>query len=407
MLGGLVFELVFWIVALGIAVLLLRGGLSALAFWRQQLYVRKSMESVLLELKIPPDLTRSPRAMEQVLIAMHGLRNAPKGFKGYYLDGQVTRWFSLEIVSQGGMLRFFVRTPAALRNIVEASIFSYYPEVEIRTAPDYVAELPSTVHELDARGLDLWGTEMAAAKDPIIPFKTYAAFGSGEKDGIDPLSSLVEILGKLKPHEFAGMQLVVAPADRSWSAGAKDAIAKFKEPGVTLTPGETASAKEIEDYVSKPAFDALVRVLYVAPKDGFSSAFVAGGLGNALNQLSGPKNNGLAGTVGTGAKTKLLRGKQVQDAKTRFLKARMLWAYRTRAVPQKEWWGKMLTRGPARNEASEKWAPINVEALATMFHPLTANVLTAPHLERLASRRVSAPAGLSIYGDEEAIKKFL
>jgi hypothetical protein len=58
-------------------------------------------------------------------------------------------------------------------------------------------------------------------------------------------------------------------------------------------------------------------------------------------------------------------------------------------------------------EFAEKWAPVSVETLATMFHPLTSSVLTAPHLERLTSRRVSAPAGLAIYGEDEAIKKFL
>ncbi len=392
--GALLFVLSLWWIALPIALIPLI--LSALTFWRQQLYKAKSMESVLLELRIPPDLLRSPRAMEQVLIAMHGLRNAPKTWRQYHIDGQVTRWFSFEIVSEGGMLRFYVRTPAALRNLVEASLFSYYPEVEIITVPDYAADIPDTIYEMEANGLDVWGTEMTAAKDPVIPFKTYAHFASGEKDGIDPLSSLVEILGKIRAGEFAGVQIIAAPADRKWNSGGGDQIAKLKESGM-LTPGESASVKEIEENVSKPAFNTLVRVLYVAPKEGFSSALVASGVGNAYNQLSGPKYNAFAPTQGVGGKGEALR----------FSKARMLWAYRRRAIPESEYIGKVLTSNGKLRNFSERWAPINVEALATMFHPLTSSVLTAPHIERLSSRRVSAPAGLPIYGDDEAIKRFL
>lgn len=377
-------------------IFLIRPMMSALAFWSQQGYIKKNMESVLLELKIPPDLYRTPRAMEQVLIAIHGLRNAPKTWKDIHWDGQVTRWFAFEIVSQGGTLRFFVRTPASLKNLVEAALFSYYPEVEIAVVPDYVADLPATVFELAEQGLDLWGTEIAAAKDPVIPFKTYQSFSSGEKDGIDPLSSMIEVLGKLKPGEFAAMQIVAAPAGKDWNKGGAEVIAKIKESGA-LTPGETANVKEIEDNISKPAYDALVRGVYIAPAEGFSSAFAAAGITNALNQLSGPKYNAFAPTLGTKGSGLALRD----------MKARMLWAFRTRAVPQHEWWGKYMTSTKYYKNYNEKWAPLSVETLATMFHPLTSSVLTAPHLERLASRRVSAPAGLPIYGDDEAIKRFL
>ena len=157
--------------------------------------------------------------------------------------------------------------------------------------------------------------------------------------------------------------------------------------------------KEIEDNISKPAFDILVRGIYLAPREGFSSAFVASGITGALNQLSSPKHNAFGSTVGISGK-----GKALRDSR-----ARMLWAFRTRSAPQNTFFGKLMTlpyKLP-KFEFSEKWAPVSVETLATMFHPLTSSVLTAPHLERLGSKRVSAPAGLPIYGDDEAIKRFL
>lgn len=395
-LSGVVTMIVLLLLAFVPILVLMRPLVSALAFWKQQAYIKKNMDSVLLELRIPPDLVRSPRAMEQVLIAIHGLRNAPKTWRAYHIDGQVTRWFSFEIVSQNGTLKFYVRTPSSLKNLVESALFSYYPEVEISEVPDYAATLPHTVFDLEANNLDIWGQEIAAAKDPVIPFKTYNAFSSGEKDGIDPLSSMVEVLGRLKKEEFAALQIVAAPADKGWSKGGADMIAKIKESGA-LTPGETANTKEIEDNISKPAFDVLIRATYIAPKEGFSSSFAASGITNALNQLSSPKHNAFAPTLGIGGSGKKLTS----------TKARMLWAFRTRAVPQKEFFGKIATSLPGYRNFEEKWAPISVETLATMFHPLTSTVLTAPHLERLSSRRVSAPAGLPIYGNDDAIKKFL
>lgn len=391
-LVGSLLPLLFWVALLLLPLVTLRATLSALRFWKQQEYLAKGMDSSLFELRIPPDLARTPRAMEQVLVAMHGLRNAPRSWRDFYLEGQVTRWFSFEMVSVGGMLRFFVRTPSALKNLVESAFFSYYPEVEVLPVADYAADLPATVFELEERALDLWGMELAASRDPVIPFKTYQAFSSGERDGIDPLSSLIEVLGKVQKGDVAIVQVVAAPADKNWNRGGAEAIAKIKETGA-LTPGETTSVKEIEDNVGKQAFSVLIRAGYIAPREGFSSSFVSSGIGNALNQLSSPKHNSFSSTLKTDG--------------GRDTKARMLWALRRRAIPQDQRIGRWFTSVGRYRNVEERWAPVSVETLATLFHPLTSSVLTAPHLERLSSKRVSAPAGLEIYGDDEAIKKFL
>ena len=49
---------------------------------------------------------------------------------------------------------------------------------------------------------------------------------------------------------------------------------------------------------------------------------------------------------------------------------------------------------------------LNVESLATLFHPPTFRVLTAPHIQRIESKKTGPPAGLAIYGDEKEIEKF-
>jgi hypothetical protein len=49
---------------------------------------------------------------------------------------------------------------------------------------------------------------------------------------------------------------------------------------------------------------------------------------------------------------------------------------------------------------------MNVEGLATLFHPPTSVVLTAPHIRRVESRKTGPPAGLAIFGEEGEIEKY-
>ena len=49
---------------------------------------------------------------------------------------------------------------------------------------------------------------------------------------------------------------------------------------------------------------------------------------------------------------------------------------------------------------------MNTRSLATLFHPPTFLVLTAPHLRRVESKKTGPPAGLAIYGDEGDLEKF-
>ena len=47
---------------------------------------------------------------------------------------------------------------------------------------------------------------------------------------------------------------------------------------------------------------------------------------------------------------------------------------------------------------------LNVEELATIFHPPTFIVLTGPLIKRVEARKIGPPAGLPIYGEGEGEK---
>ena len=54
-----------------------------------------------------------------------------------YRKGKVRDWFSLEMVSIEGQIRFFIRTSAIYKNVIEAQLYAQYPDVEIYEVPDY------------------------------------------------------------------------------------------------------------------------------------------------------------------------------------------------------------------------------------------------------------------------------
>ena len=98
--------------------------------WRQVIY-NKNIMWTLLEIKIPRETLRGPKAMDQVLSSLYNLANSAVGIKEIYWDGEVVRWFSLEIVGESGTTRLYVRMPSVLMHPFLSSFYGQYPEIEI------------------------------------------------------------------------------------------------------------------------------------------------------------------------------------------------------------------------------------------------------------------------------------
>src|SRR3989344_5647862 len=65
---------------------------STWIFWRNEWFEHsKEFKTILLEIKIPREVLKSPAAMEQVLMGIHQLRNTAGDLREIWLDGEVTR----------------------------------------------------------------------------------------------------------------------------------------------------------------------------------------------------------------------------------------------------------------------------------------------------------------------------
>src|SRR3989344_9139572 len=168
--------------------------------WTKYLQIKaiKKIKWLLLEVKIPRDIEKTPMAMEQVFSGLHGTLTGVK-FLDKYWKGKVQEWFSFEIAGIDGGVYFFIRTPEQFRNLVEAQIHAQYPDAEISEVLDYAGPIAKKV---PSKTYDIGGAELILEKDDFFPIRTYPFFEEKEEERrVDPMASFLEILSKLKAGE--------------------------------------------------------------------------------------------------------------------------------------------------------------------------------------------------------------
>lgn len=418
--------------------------------WRQETFKNSGeFQCIILELLIPREVKKTPQGMEQVLMAIHGLRNAPGDLAEKWKDGEVTRWFSLEMVSFGGETHFYIRTYYKYRPLLEAAFYSYYPDVELVEVDDYTSRLPQNITEMYEQGYDLWGTEMLLGREAAYPIKTYDLFldSIDETKLYDPISAFLEVLAKVKSQEIVGIQILISPADPKWrdtfagllekiretkgkpkgkaaksvadfpggplpafetkvSEGGADAVEGLRR-AFTRTPGETEVLKAVEDNLTKQAFDTLIRFIYLSPKTIFYDSFARRGLTGSFNQYAALDLNSFRQNWPVSTRTRFWHWPHIlPNVRNEYKKQRLLWNYRKRMLPPETFMGRLLTTNFLNWNFPSRTFLMTTKCLASLYHPPMYIVLTGPHIKRMESRKAGPPAGLAIFGEEREVEKF-
>lgn len=388
---------------------------SWLAYIRQKYLL--SLKWVLLEIKPPPDVEKSPKIAENIFAGLHAAYIRPIPWRNKFFKGEVQNWFSFEIVGKGGEINFYVRTPEKLRDLVEAQFFAQYPDAEISIVDDYIDSLP---RYLPNEEHDLFGAELIFAKEDAYPIKTYPFFeeesGKGEFKRTDPLAPLAETLSALEPGEHIWLQLLVRGTGKEWVDKAKPVLDKLvgKEPEVKkdilgkivdflgyllpggapteekkekqefstmkLTPGQRFVLEQVENKIAKLGFKTGIRFLYIARKELFRSSRIAAVTGMFkqfyLSNLNSFKLDSDTITAATGWLSWLFPSSRGFFASQQEFnrKWQIYQAYRKRAFVKKV----MI---------------LNTEELATLFHLPGAGV-KAPAFPRVEAKKGQPPAGL-------------
>ncbi|MFH0818970.1 MAG: hypothetical protein V1898_03180 [Patescibacteria group bacterium] len=175
---------------------------------------KHSRKFVLMSVNVPKDNEQSMKAIEQIYAHIYGTYDTPN-FVEKWWDGWTMEVFSLEIISDGGYIKFYLRCVDYHQDIVEAAIYAQYPDAEIYEIPpedDYRKKL--TVKKLDNKEIKLYGAELNLEADDIFCIRHWRGWEHSLLGKfIDPLSAILEIMSRLRPGENLWYQFLIQPVD--------------------------------------------------------------------------------------------------------------------------------------------------------------------------------------------------
>jgi len=369
-----------------------------------------SRKSILLELIPPKNIERGPKPIEALFSGIGGVAVTINPFDKY-LKGTLMHRFSLELVGKEGEIHFYIRTDKKYRNLIEANIYAQYPDAEIIEVEDYTKNFPRTIPNKE---WDLWGTDVQALKPDPYPIRTYDYFKeeiTGEM--IDPMASMVEVLGRLGPGQHIWLQYVIWPRQESWNKdkAQRDVVAdlagrtKDDKSGVLddlvevlssvikgifapvefkskekkeeqplefkLTPVEKDILKKVEENLSYNMFCVKMRYIILAKKEVFDKSFVSTFTG-AIKQFNDQNLNSL-------------KPYDLSKSQASYIFTQSRLEHRKR---------KIYRRFKERNMDGMLFN-FSAKEMATVYHFPDLSVM-APTLPRVDSKKGSAPANLPI-----------
>lgn len=194
-------------------------------------------ECILLEIKLPREIFKSPLATEVALATL--LQGG--GYGNWYqrnFQGNLPMWSSLEIASLEGVIHFYIRINKKFKNLVEANFYAQYPGIEIIEADDYTKKIRYHHLQSDVKtwcaqynlsgkwkpvnpedGLPFPAPGAKTDKDKyempgdFFPIKTYVDYeldkDPKEEFKIDPITPLLEFMGDIGKGEYYWYQIML------------------------------------------------------------------------------------------------------------------------------------------------------------------------------------------------------
>lgn len=412
---------IFWVFFVNfgwliIAVAFLIGARDVWLFYVRSKWSR-THKSVLLAIDIPKGNEQSPKAVENMFTYLGGAHGSQNFYEKWF-EGMYQKSFSYEIVSLEGYTQFLIRTPLEFRNLVESSIYSQYPDAEISEVDDYTENVPQRYPDEE---WDIFGSEFVLQAPWYLPIKTYEEFehkmGPSETQFKDPMASLMDLCGSLRPGENFWFQMIVIPTGFDWVKDSQKELDKIlgrkkkAKPGIfiqgleilgdasevilpiwgdidgsktkkdekrtmlDLTPKEKRQVEAIHLKSIKMGFQTKIRVLYVAKKELMNKAKVFNGFVGYMKQfISLDLNSFKPDLKKTMTKTVYFN----RDARLNVKKRNIFNNYIHRS-----------------DDGREPYL-LNIEELATLWHfPVEANV-KSPMVQKAPGRKADAPSSLPL-----------
>lgn len=388
-------------------------GFLCLSTWLSYIRTRyiANQDYILLEIKIPREITKSPLAMEVFLTSLY--QKTALTYTDTYWIGKTKVWFSLEIISLEGQIRFFIWSPIKWKNMIETQIYAQYPDVEIQEVEDYASHIK---HNPKERAI--WGTYYKLEKPEVYPIKTYIDYGiekevKEEEFKVDPMTAFIEYLGSMKKGEQVWFQILIQAHKKEgiregrlfkkkhWKEAAKkelqsirDSLALDETHQRIPTEGEKEQMTAIERSMSKFPFECMIRAVYIARNDSFNEISIPALIGSVRQYNSNNLNGFKLGWYTDHSDNSkdwinifsliFPPWKKIMRKKRDGYEKQMLEAYKMRSffqLPHKHWNAEPFI--------------LTTEEIATIYH-FPGGVATTPTLPRIPSKRAKPPPNLPV-----------
>jgi hypothetical protein len=381
---------------------------GAWAFW--MILIRSEFIAaqpvVLLEIRPPRSIVKTPLAMETLLTGIHHTKGESNWYQKY-VQGKARAYWSLEIASIEGQIHLYIWTRTEYRRLVEAAVYAQYPGAQVIEVPDYTQAISASTDEYA-----VWGCDFKHTQPDPYPIKTYVDFGldkvAEENEQVDPLANLLEFLATIGKGEQFWTQIVIRTAGsekyhgelnaatgkpKTWRDEASEIVKKLRvalrdtytnAEGVEVpsfpnpTKGQSEMIAAIERNVSKLAFDTGIRAVYIAKPDKFNPIMITGMIG-----MWKPFNSEAYNTI------KATRwGIDFQD-----------YPWEIHNEKKKDVFRKHIVEAYRRRQffyppfAFDNYMIMSTEELATIFHPPSGAIET-PTIPRIQSATSEAPSNL-------------
>lgn len=349
---------------------------------------------ILLELRMPREVLKSPRAMETVLSSLNLNPGEGTWWKKYWW-GRTRPWWSLEIASFGGEIHFYISTREAFRRSTESFFYAQYPEIEIIEAEDYARK-----RDPSQEPYAMFACEFKEGAAAPFPIKTYVDYGLDKpalkvEEQVDPFAQVLELFGSLGPGEELWLQMMIRVAKYekyrgqrgkkyTWKDEAKEIVEELRQEiinPISGFPNPTEVQKEkmaaVERNVGKLAYDVGMRAIYSAPADKYKSMnpFVA----NMWKPVNTANYNSIAPAPLFSEKFNDYPWEDIGGHRQRFENKEAVEFYRYRAFYHPPYRGV--------------WMTMSTEELATIFH-FPSSIVKTPSLPRISSSTSAAPSNL-------------
>lgn len=360
-------------------------------------YTNFQAKFVLLELRMPREVLKTPQAMETVFASLNVAGGEGTWWKKWWW-GKTRSWWSLEIASIEGTIHMYIYTRQSMRRGTESFLYAQYPEMEIIEAKDY-----SRMRDPSMPEFTMDAFEYKEGQSGVIPIRTYVDYGI-DKPGlkvetqVDPLAQVFELLGSIGPGEQIWLQMIIRVAARERYRGAKNASGKqyaLKDESKEIVdklrketvnpisgiPNPTEVQKEriaaIERNMGKLLFDVGMRVIYSAPKG--QGKGMGGPLLNMWKPINSPNYNSIDPSGAWSGKYNDYPWEDIGGKRKRRDNFEAVEFYRYRS----------FFHPPYRGH----WMTMSTEELATIFH-FPSSIVKTPSLDRINSNRSAPPPNL-------------